>query len=211
VNGEERHIYDNLNPGDVLEVVSSGPHKQPEPDWLNHCNPTTARLLRNVLARVNLKQASEKGRRIIHPILVRQGVLDLNDVASLEPNRLESMLGLLACANLDDLYSAVGGGSIFVNEVENAMDLTGIKESTLRWTSLQIRGNNSSNRPGALAYFAGLITEAGGNILRTVNTTSKNGDFHVRMVLNGLENEQKDYLKKLFAESRFPLLEIEIA
>jgi len=40
VNGEERHIYDNLNPGDVLEVVSSGPHKQPEPDWLNHCNPT---------------------------------------------------------------------------------------------------------------------------------------------------------------------------
>ncbi len=138
MNGEERHIYDNLNPGDVLEVVSSGPHKQPEPDWLNHCNPTTARLLRNVLARVNLKQASEKGRRIIHPILVRQGVLDLNDVASLEPNRLESMLGLLACANLDDLYSAVGGGSIFVNEVENAMDLTGIKESTLRWTSLQI-------------------------------------------------------------------------
>lgn len=211
VNGEERHIYDNLNPGDVLEVVSSGPHKQPEPDWLNHCNPTTARLLRNVLARVNLKQASEKGRRIIHPILVRQGVLDLNDVASLEPNRLESMLGLLACANLDDLYSAVGGGSIFVNEVENAMDLTGIKESTLHWTSLQIRGNNSSNRPGALAYFAGLITEAGGNILRTVNTTSKNGDFHVRLVLKGLENEQKDYLKKLFAESRFPLLEIEIA
>lgn len=211
VNGEERHIYDNLNPGDVLEVVSSGPHKQPEPDWLNHCNPTTARLLRNVLARVNLKQASEKGQKIIHPILVSQGILDLNDVASLEPNRLESMLGLLACANLDDLYSAVGGGSIFVNEVENAMDLTGIKSSTLRWTSLQIHGNNSSNRPGALAYFAGLITEAGGNILRTVNTTSKNGDFHVRMVLKGLEDNQKDYLKKLFSESRFPLVEIEIA
>jgi (p)ppGpp synthase/HD superfamily hydrolase len=163
------------------------------------------------LARVNLKQASEKGRKIIHPILVKQGVLDLNDVASLESNRLESMLGLLACANLDDLYSAVGGGSIFVNEVENAMDLTGIKNTTLRWTSVQIRGNNSSNQPGALAYFAGLITEAGGNILRTVNTTSKNGDFHVRMVLKGLEIEQKDYLKKLFSESRFPLMEIEIA
>jgi hypothetical protein len=121
------------------------------------------------------------------------------------------MLGLLACANLDDLYSAVGGGSIFVNEVENAMDLTGIKNATLRWTSLQILGNNSSNQPGGLAYFAGLITEAGGNILRTVNTTSKNGDFHVRMVLKGLEDNQKNYLKKLFSESRFPLVEIEIA
>ena len=211
VNGEERHIYDSLNPGDVLEVVSSGPHKQPEPDWLNHCNPTTARLLRNVLARVNLKQASEKGREMIHPILVKQGILDLSDVASLESNRLESMLGLLACANLDDLYSAVGGGSIFINEVENAMDLTGIKNSTLNWTSLHIRGNNSSNRPGALAFFAGLITEVGGNILRTVNTTSKNGDFHVRMVLMGLETEQKISLKKLFSESRYPLIEIEIA
>ncbi len=211
VNGEERHIYDNLNPGDVLEVVSSGPHKVPVPDWLNHCNPTTGRLLRNVLARVNLKEASQKGRKKIHPILVEQGVLDLSDVASLESNRLEAMLGLLACANLDDLYSAVGGGSIFLDEIENAMDLTGIKSSSLRWTSIQIRGNNTSNRPGGLAYFAGLITEAGGNILHTVNTTSKNGDFHVRMVLNGLENEQKDYLKKLFAESRFPLVEIEIA
>ncbi|MDD2522007.1 MAG: HD domain-containing protein [Anaerolineaceae bacterium] len=211
VNGEERHIYDLLNPGDVLEVVSSGPHKRPEPDWLNHANPTTARLLRNVLARHNLKQASEKGRNKLHPILAKQGILDLNDVALLEPNRLESMLGLLACANLDDLYSAVGGGSIFVDEVENAMDLTGIKNSTLHWTSLQIRGNNSSNRPGGLAYFAGLITEAGGNILRTVNTTSKSGDFHVRMVLNGLEAEQKQFLKKLFSESRFPLIEVEIA
>lgn len=211
VNGEERHIYDNLNPGDVVEVVSDGPHKQPDPDWLNHCGPTTARLLRNVLARVNLKAASKEGRKKIHPILIKHGILDLNDVASLEPNRLESMLGLLACANLDDLYAAIGGGSIFLEEVENAMGLSGISDSASRWTSIQVYGSNTSNRPGGLAYLAGLITEAGGNILRTVNTTSKNGDFHVRMVLDGLQESQKGYLRKLFSESRFPLVEIEIA
>ncbi|MCK9246710.1 MAG: hypothetical protein M0P11_07130, partial [Anaerolineaceae bacterium] len=211
VNGEERHIYDNLNPGDVVEVVSDGPHKKPDPDWLNHCGPTTARLLRNVLARVNLKAASKEGRKKIHPILIKHGILDLNDVASLEPNRLESMLGLLACANLDDLYAAIGGGSIFLEEVENAMGLSGISDSASRWTSIQVYGSNTSNRPGGLAYLAGLITEAGGNILRTVNTTSKNGDFHVRMVLDGLQESQKGYLRKLFSESRFPLVEIEIA
>lgn len=211
VNGEEKHIYDSLNPGDVLEVVSTGPHKIPEPDWLNHCNASTARRLRNVLTRVKLKIAGEKGREIIHPILAKEGILDLNDVASLEPNRLESLLGLLACANLESLYEAIGGGSIFLDEVESALDATHLTASQLQWTSIQIRGNNNSNQPGGLAYFASLITEAGGNILRTVNTTSKTGDFNVRMVLNGLTDEQKTRLHDLFNESRFPLSEIEIA
>lgn len=211
VNGEERHIYDNLNPGDVLEVVSAGPHKQPEPDWLNHCNPTTARLLRNVLARVNLKEASQLGREMIHPLLTQRGLLDLSDVASLDPNRLEAMLGLLACANLDDLYAAIGGGSILLREFENALDLVGITESSLRWTSIQIRGSNVSNKPGGLAYFAGLISEAGANIIRTVNTTTKTGDFHVRMVLTGLDTSQKEKLLDFFKKSRFALDTIEIA
>lgn len=211
VNGEEKHIYDNLNPGDVVEVVSTGPHKIPEPDWLNHCNASTARRLRNVLTRVKLKLAGEEGRRRIHPILAKEGILDLNDVLSLEPNRLESMLGLLACANLEALYEAIGGGSIFLDEVESAMDATHLTASQLKWTSFQIRGNNNSNQPGGLAYFASLVTEAGGNILRTVNTTSKTGDFDVRMVLNGLSEEQKSHLQYLFNQSRFPLTDIEIA
>jgi (p)ppGpp synthase/HD superfamily hydrolase len=211
VNGEEKHIYDSLDPGDVLEVVSTGPHKIPEPDWLNHCNASTARRLRNVLARVKLKIAGEEGRKKIHPILAKEGILDLNDVASLEPNRLESLLGLLACANLESLYEAIGGGSIFLDEVEGALDATHLTASQLQWTSIQIRGNNNSNQPGGLAYFASLITEAGGNILRTVNTTAKSGDFDVRMVLNGLSDEQKNHLRSLFNESRFPLTEIEIA
>lgn len=211
VNGEEKHIYDSLNPGDVLEVVSTGPHKIPEPDWLNHCNASTARRLRNVLTRVKLKIAGEEGRKIIHPILAKEGILDLNDVASLEPNRLESMLGLLACANLESLYEAIGGGSIFLDEVEGALDATHLTASQLQWTSIQIRGTNNSNQPGGLAYFASLITQAGGNILRTVNTTAKTGDFDVRMVLNGLSDEQKSLLHNLLNESRFPLTEIEIA
>jgi (p)ppGpp synthase/HD superfamily hydrolase len=211
VNGEERHIYDNLNPGDVLEIVSSGPHKQPELDWLSHCNPTTARILRNVLARVNLKEASQLGKTMIHPILVQRGLLDLSDVASLDPSRIESLLGLLACANLDNLYSAIGGGSIVLREFENALDLVDITRSALRWTSIQFKGSTGANKPGGLAYFASLISESGANIIRTVNTTTKEGDFHVRMVLTGLEEEKKDKLYDIFSKSRFALDSIEIS
>ena len=91
------------------------------------------------------------------------------------------------------------------------MDATHLTAAQLKWTSIQIHGNNNANQPGGLAYFASLITEAGGNILRTVNTTSKSGDFDVRMVLNGLSEEQKTHLRHLFNQSRFPLTEIEIA
>ncbi len=63
VNGEERHIYDRLNPGDVVEVITGATAKVPEPEWLNHCSASTARRLRVVLARVTLKEASKKARR----------------------------------------------------------------------------------------------------------------------------------------------------
>lgn len=211
VNGEERHIYDTLNPGDVLEIVSAGPHKQPELDWLNHCNPTTARILRNVLARVKLKEASQLGKTMIHPVLVKRGLLDLSDVASLAPSRIESLLGILACANLDNLYSAIGGGSIVLREFENALDFVEISRSALHWTSIEFKGSNTANKPGGLAYFASLISESGANIIRTVNTTTKEGDFHVRMVLTGLEEDEKHKLYDIFSRSRYPLDSIEIA
>jgi len=211
VNGEERHLYDSLNPGDVVEVLSGEPHKVPEPDWLNHCNPSTARLLRNVLAMVNLKAASRRGRELIHNVISERGILDLDDVRALDPNRVEALLGLLASANLDDLYSAIGGGSISSDEFENALDLVGISRTALRWTSLLVEGPEATNRPGGLAYFAGLVSEVGGNILRTVSSTSKNGDFRLRMILGGIEGEQRQILIDRFNASRFPITNVEIA
>jgi (p)ppGpp synthase/HD superfamily hydrolase len=211
VNGEERHLYDTLNPGDVVEVLSGGPHKTPEPDWLNHCNASTARLLRNVLARVNLKEASRRGRELIHNIISARGILDLDDVWALDSNRIEALLGLLACANLDDLYAAIGGGSISSDEFENALDLVGISRTALRWTSLLVEGPQATNRPGGLAYFASLVSEVEGNILRTVSSTSKSGDFRLRMILSGIEEEQRQVLIDRFNASRFPITKVEIA
>ncbi len=211
VNGEERHLYDTLNPGDVVEVLSGEPHKIPDPDWLNHCNASTARLLRNVLAMVNLKEASRRGRELIHNIISERGILDLDDVRALDPNRIEALLGLLACANLDDLYAAIGGSSISSDEFQNALDLVGVSRTALRWTSLLVEGPEATNRPGGLAYFAGIVSEVGGNILRTVSSTSKNGDFRLRMILGGIEDEQRELLIDRFNSSRFPITNVEIA
>ncbi len=210
VNGEERHIYDTLNPGDVVEVVTTGEHLVPTADWLNHCNGSTARRLRGVLVTVGLKEAGKRGRELIHPVLARRGLLALEDVASLDQSRVESLLGLLACANLDDLYAAIGDSSIYTHEFEDALDLVGISRSSLGWTTVEVSGDNSSNRPGVLSYLAGLVYESGGNILRTVSSSTPEGNFHLRMVLGGVEEDQKSILRELFGRSRFPLDKIEI-
>jgi len=210
VNGEERHIYDTLNPGDVVEVVTTGTHIIPSPDWLNHCNVTTARRLRSVLATVGLKEASRRGRKMIHPILADRGIIALEDVSSLDASRVEAMLGLLACANLDDLYSAIGDRAIYLAEFTEALDLAGISRSALNWVTVEVSGANTSNRPGVLSYLAGLVYEAGANILRTVSTTSKEGAFTLRMVLGELNAESKQKVIDLFSQSRFPLEKVEI-
>jgi Guanosine polyphosphate pyrophosphohydrolases/synthetases len=210
VNGEERHLYDTLSPGDVVEVISTGPHLAPKPEWLDHCDVSTARRLRIVLARAALKEASQKGKALIHPLLAKRGILALEDVSALAHNRTEQLLGLMACASLDDLYSAVGGGSISLTQLESALDLVGISRMGLGWITVELSGSNTANRPGGLAYFAGLVSAANGNIIRTVHTTAEDGSFYLRLLLTGITDEGKQMLSEAFAKSRFPLDRVEI-
>lgn len=212
VNGEERHIYDRLNPGDVVEVITGATAKVPEPEWLNHCSASTARRLRVVLARVTLKEASKKGKAMSHAVLAERGILDLEDITALEPGRITTLLGMLACANVDDLYAAIGEGSILLREFEDTLDLVGIGSTSPRWTSLLVTGSGKINRPGILADIAKLISESQVNILRTVNHTFSDGTFQLRMVMPGLSQEQIAGLYQLLDENKtFPLEKVEIA
>ncbi len=57
---------------------------------------------------------------------------------------------MLACANVDDLYAAIGEGSILLREFEDTLDLVGIGSTSPRWTSLLVTGSGKINRPGIL-------------------------------------------------------------
>ncbi len=210
VNGEERHIYEKLNPGDVVEVITWGEHLVPIPDWLEHCNITTARALRIVLATVALKDTSLKGRKLIHSVLAQRGILDLEDVLALAQDKVESLLGLLACASLDDLYAAIGGGSIQLLELEKAMDESEITRLSMNWNTVKIQGSEKTNKPGGLAYLAGLVSSSGGNIIRTVHNTSSDGSFTLRLVLAGITEAGRDKLIELFETSSMDLEKVEI-
>lgn len=210
INGIPRALNAPVNPGDVVRVVTQGKRMVPSEDWLGFCNLSTARLLRSVLVTVALKQKAEEGRKMIRPILVKRGIVDLEDVQVQERIKFENLLSALAAASLDDLYSALGGGTILIKDFEEALDEAGIMREVLEWTTINLIGPENTNRPGVLSHLAGVVSKFGGNIIRTVNNTFNDGSFTLRWVIKGLDPEKKDDLRNAFLNCDVALTHVEI-
>jgi GTP diphosphokinase / guanosine-3',5'-bis(diphosphate) 3'-diphosphatase len=210
VNDEPRALSDPINPGDVVEVITQGARIVPSQEWLEFCNLSTARLLRSVLVTAALKQTAALGRNRLKPLLVKRGIVDLEDVLIQERVKFENLLSSLAAASLDDLYSALGGGAILMADVEEALEEAGISREILGWTTINIFGPSQTNKPGVLANLAGLVSKYGGNIQRTVNNTFQDGSFTLRWVIKGMDAEKKHDLLQAFLNCEINLTNVEI-
>lgn len=198
VNGVLARLSDQVRPGDVVEVITGGKRIAPSEDWLTFSNNSTAKLLQSVLATEALRRAAEQGKELVKTILIRKGLLALEDVQALEPDRWDNLLERVACANLEDLYAAVGGGAVRLEDLESALEATGIKNDSLNWTTIRIVGTKSSHRPGVLAQLAGVVSDLGGNILRSVNSTLPDGGFELRLVIHNIDRAKKRLLDKAY-------------
>ena len=210
VNGKTQALSDPIMPGDVVEVITQGKRLVPSEEWLEFCNLSTSRLLRSVLVTVALKQTAEEGRKLIKPSITQRGIVDLEDVQIQERVKFENLLSSLAAASLDDLYSALGGGAIRLSDIDEALDEAGISKPVLGWTTINIFGPTDTNKPGVLAYLAGLVSHYGGNILRTVNNTFQDGSFTLRWVIQGLDDDKKQDLLEEFLNCEIALTKVEI-
>jgi len=198
VNGSLARLSDSVQPGDVIQVITGATRLQPSQEWLNYTNGYTARLLRVVLAIEGLRHSADQGRRLVRPVLAERGILALEDVEALERDLFDTLLGRLACASLEDLYSAVGGGAIRVDDLRGALDELGISKEKLNWTTIDITGSPQANRPGVLARLATQISREGGNIIRSINNTRPDGSYHLRLVVRNLEPARHELLKQTF-------------
>lgn len=211
VNGRLAKLSDKVKPGDVVEVITSEKRLVPDSSWLEFASPNTARLLRSVLAMEGLKQAAEQGRSDMKELLVGRGVMVLEDVQALYPERVDRLLETLGAANLEDLYAALGSGAIRREELTEALNKAEISFKALNWTTINITGNSQSNKPGVLARLAGLISDAGGNIVRSVNTTSQDGSFNLRLVVAGLDKDKQQFIQDAYWVSGINFEVIELA
>jgi guanosine-3',5'-bis(diphosphate) 3'-pyrophosphohydrolase len=201
VNDNMARLSDKLQPGDMIEVVTEGKPIPPSEDWLSFCSKSTARLVRMVLANEALKKSAEEGRKRIKSLLMLRGILSLEDVQALQNDRINALLSMLSSPSLEDLYSAVGGEAIALDEVARAFDETGISKQVLNWTSVRLVGSGEANKPGTLAKIAGLVSSHGGNILRVVNDTLEDGGFDITLVARSLNSEQEENLYKAYKDS----------
>jgi len=210
VNGNSVVLSEKVQPGDVIEVITRDKRIIPEEGWLSFVNPTTARNLRSVLAIESLKQSAEMGRKLLREHLVTRGILDLEDVEALYPERVDKLLEETGSANLDDLYSAIGSGAIRLRDLSDVLDLVEISRKGLNWTSINVYGAKMSNKPGVLARLAGMISDAGGNIVRSVNNTLPDGGFYLRLVLADVESSKLEHIRQSYQESGLEFENIEI-
>ncbi|WP_322805812.1 HD domain-containing protein [Thermanaerothrix sp.] len=210
VNGNLARLSDHIQPGDIVEVITGNNRLSPSEEWLAFSNPSTARLLRGVLVTEALKRSAEKGRQIAKQLLKERGLLALEDVQALEPTRVDNLLEQLACASLEDFYAALGSGAIRQQEVSQTLDRVGITNDALHWTTIQLLGSARANRPGTLARLASLVSQAGGNILRSVNNTLPDGRFSLRLVVSNLSPEQCEPLYQAYLQCGVELEVIEI-
>jgi (p)ppGpp synthase/HD superfamily hydrolase len=210
VNGQMARLSDRVQPGDVVEVVTSGRRLIPSEEWLGFCNESTARMLRTVLATEALRKSADLGRQEIRAVLSTHGILALEDVQALENDRVDNLLERLGCASMEDLYAAVGGATIRLSDVAGAMDETGIARDVLKWTTISLHAEAEYNKPGTLSRLAAIISRRGGNILRSVNNTLPDGSFSLRLVVAQLDAAHLTSLRRAFKSSGivFRLLEI---
>jgi uncharacterized protein with ACT and thioredoxin-like domain len=71
-------------------------------------------------------------------------------------------------------------------------------------------GTAESNKPGVLAALASLVSEAGGNILRSVNDTLPDGGFSLRIVIKSLNAENQEKLWQSYMSCDVDLKWIEL-
>jgi len=76
--------------------------------------------------------------------------------------------------------------------------------------TIQMIGSARANRPGTLARLASLVSQAGGNILRSVNNTLPDGRFSLRLVVSNLSPEQCEPLYQAYIHCGVELESIEI-
>lgn len=211
VNGVISQLSEKVNAGDIVEVITGKERFIPNSQWLSISNPWTARILRNVLAKKELKQHAENGKIKVKECLKKKGVLSLDDIIFLESDRMDQLLEETGCTNPEDLYTAIGGGIVTLPDFESALEKAGISKRNFNWTTISLIGSNQDNHPGTLVKLLNLVSRHQGNILRAVNNTLPNGDFLVHLVIMNLSRQDEIELLEEFQTGPIDIKFFEIA
>lgn len=119
VNGKMVPLTYKLNNGDIIEIITSSNSKGPSRDWLKYCKTNQAKSKINSFFKKEMKEENiKKGKAIIEQAIKIKG-LPVHEI--LKDNYLCEVYEKYSLKNLDEIYAAVGYGSLTSSQIINRL------------------------------------------------------------------------------------------
>lgn len=170
INNKIRPLDTKLSNGDIVEILTSASSKGPSRDWLNIVKTADARQKIKLFFKQELKEENiKKGKVILEETIKDKGYATEK---LLQPKFLDEVYYKYSVSNLDELYAAVGYGSLpskvivskLVQEYEKTIskekEPAEVQQITLRTNKDGILVDGSS---GLLIRFAGCCSPVQGD------------------------------------------------
>ncbi len=170
INNKIRPLDTKLSNGDIVEILTSASSKGPSRDWLNIVKTADARQKIKLFFKQELKEENiKKGKVILEETIKDKGY---TTEKLLQPKFLDEVYYKYSVSNLDELYAAVGYGSLpskvivskLVQEYEKTIskekEPVEVQQITLRTNKDGILVDGSS---GLLIRFAGCCSPVQGD------------------------------------------------
>lgn len=138
INNKMVPLATKLNNNDIIEIITSSTSKGPSRDWLNIVKTAGARNKINSFFKHELKEENIKnGKQIIEIAIKNKG---LNYAKVMEEDIAKKALSKFAFNTLDEMFAAVGYGSMSSNQVVNKL----ISEYDKKYAEKQTSNNFST-------------------------------------------------------------------
>lgn len=168
INNVMRPIYTELKNGDVVEVITNNLSKGPSRDWLNHIKTAGARSKIKTFFKTELKDENIKSGKSMFEEAAKARNYAVDTL--LQPKYVEEILFKYSMSELDEVYAAIGSGSLAAAQVVGRLialyckdhDLYKKKESAIK-VSANADGVMIDGTSGMLIRYAGCCHPVAGD------------------------------------------------
>lgn len=129
INNVMKPLYAELKNGDVVEIITSSTSKGPSRDWLNHVKSSTARSKIKSFFKNELKDENIKSGKTMFEEAAKARNYSVSQL--LEEKYVDEMLFKYSMSSVDELYAAIGSGSLLATQVVGRFIALYLKEHEL--------------------------------------------------------------------------------
>ncbi len=189
INNIMKPLFTELKNGDVVEIITNPNSKGPSRDWLNHVKTSSARGKIKSFFKTEMKEENIANGKTMFEEAVRNRQFLSSQL--LEEKYIEELLFKYSMDSMDELYAAIGSGSLVAAQVAGRFIALYLKDHNLlkkRADSIKIKHNNDGivvdGTTGLLVRYAGCCHPVAGDDIVGYISQGKGVTIHRKDCLN---------------------------